>query len=125
MLAPFLDRFTQEELDALPFGVVQLDRRGRVLSINQYATAIADWNDSAAVGLDFFAEVCPAMRVADIVDRMHTGFASDHLDEMFPLTVMTDDGSLQALIRMYYASRTRTMWVFSANPDGSPYRLAA
>ena len=59
ILAPFLDRLTGAELDALPYGVFR--------------------------------------------------FTFTHSD--LPRTVQ---------IRMYYAARTDTIWIFTALPDGSP-----
>lgn len=54
---------TQAELDALPFGVITLDRRGKILRYNRAEEKIAQRSSLTTVGLDFFNDVAPCTNV--------------------------------------------------------------
>lgn len=120
MLAPFLDRLTNEELDAVPYGVIQLDAEGRILSYNKAEADDTGCAECPPVGRDYFSDVAPSAFVAEIFGRYVEAFSSHQMDEMFRFTFI--DGMLprSVMVRMYYASRTGTLWMFTANPDGSP-----
>ena len=119
MLAPFLDRLTDEELDAIPYGVIQLDAEGRVLSINRVEADELGWVDERPVGRDFFGDVAPSTFVAEVFGRYVEAFSSHHLDEMFRFTFSHGMMPRTVMMRMYYSARTGTIWIFTANPDGS------
>ena len=54
---------TREDLDALPYGVVTLDRRGTVLRYNRAEATFARRSQARTVGLNFFADVAPCANV--------------------------------------------------------------
>ncbi len=120
MLAPFLDRLTDEELDAIPYGVVQVDAEGRVLSINRAESDDLGWAHERPVGLDFFTDLAPSAFVAEVFGRYVEAFSSHQLDEVFRFTFTHGMMPRSVMMRMYYSARTGTVWIFTANPDGSP-----
>lgn len=119
MLAPFLDRLSDEELDALPYGVIQLDSRGRVLSYNRAETENIG-GSIRPLGRNFFADVCPSADAPEIHGRMQRGFEEQRLDDTFQYTFSCADIPRRVMVRMYYSVRTRSVWLFVAKPDGSP-----
>ena len=119
MLAPFLDRLSDEELDAIPYGVVQLNSEGRVLSFNRSESNELGWSNGRPLGLDFFDEVAPSAFVADVYGRFVNAFTTHHLDEIFRFTYGHLDMPRTVQMRMYFSPRTSTLWIFTANPDGS------
>jgi photoactive yellow protein len=54
---------TRERLDELPFGVVTLNRQGRILRYNRTEADLASRSATATIGLDFFADVAPCTNV--------------------------------------------------------------
>lgn len=124
-LAPFLDRLSPEQWDAVPLGVVQLDADGTIVSLNRIGADLCEWSRDQAVGCDFFLEVFPAACVAEIVDRFVSGFARRQLDETFRVTFLHGQVPRTAMVRMYFASITESIWIFCANPDGSQLQEAA
>ncbi len=120
MLAPFLDRLTDEELDAIPYGVVQLDAQGFVLSYNRAEMANALWNAQRPIGQDFFADIAPSARVPEIFGRFVDAFASQSCDDVFRFTYTCGDLPRTVRLRMYFSMRTDTIWLFTAAPDGAP-----
>lgn len=125
MLSPFLDRLTDEELDALPYGIVQLDADGRVVSYNRAEADDTGFTLQRPIGRDYFSDVAPSAFVVEIFGRYVEAFTSRHLDETFRFTFIHHMMPRTVQIRMFYSARTRTIWLFIANPDGSPLAHAA
>ncbi|WP_411281591.1 hypothetical protein [Gemmatimonas sp.] len=120
LLAPFLDHLTVEELDAVPYGVVQLDLDGRVLSYN---TAEAE-NVGAMprpLGRHFFFEVAPSANVPEFYGRFLEGVAAQRLDDTFNFTFSCALMPRRVMVRQYYSMRTGSVWLFVGQPDGSAF----
>jgi photoactive yellow protein len=62
-------RMTPEQLDALPFGVVTVDTRGKVVGYNDTESRMVGLPRTAVVGRNFFSEVAPCARVRDFEGR--------------------------------------------------------
>ncbi len=54
---------THEELDALPYGVITLDREGRILRYNYAEAKFARRTTAGTIGLGFFTDVAPCTNV--------------------------------------------------------------
>lgn len=119
MLAPFLDRLSAEELDALPYGVIQLDAWGRVLSYNRTESENIG-GSHRPLGRNFFVDVMPSANGPEIRGRFDRAFEEQRLDETFQYTFSCAEMPRRVMVRMYYSVRTRSLWLFVAKPDGSP-----
>ncbi len=62
---------SEAELDALPEGVIQLDRSGKILYYNHAQTELARRTATATVGLNFFTEVAPCAAVQAFQGRFN------------------------------------------------------
>ena len=58
-LATCLDELAPETLDQLEFGVIRMDRSGRVTAYNATEAEISGLAETDVVGKDFFAQVAP------------------------------------------------------------------
>lgn len=119
LLAPFLDNLTEEELDAIPYGIIQLDAGGFVRSYNR-AEAANVGGIPRPIGRHFFREVCPSSNGPELVDRFRRAISDRRLDETFAYTFSCGPLPRRVLVRMYYSVRTGSVWLFVAKPDGSP-----
>jgi photoactive yellow protein len=119
MVAPFLDRLTDEELDALPYGIVQLDAMGTVRSYN---AAEADNVGSATrpIGQNYFLDVYPSANAPEFYGRFLEAVDERKLDDTFLFTFSCMHPPRRVQVRMYYCVRTASTWVFTAQPDGTP-----
>lgn len=124
ILAPFLDRLTVEELDAIPYGVIQLDPTGAVLSYNRIEREQAG-GVPLPLGQNFFADVCPGARGPEFFGRFEEGVRAEKLDATFAFTFTGATSPRRVLLRMYYSVRSKSVWVFVAKPDGSPLMAPA
>lgn len=120
MLAPFLDRLTVEEMDAIPYGVVQLDRDGRVLSYNR-AEAENVGVMPRPLGQHFFFGVAPSANVPEFYGKFLEGVAQEKLDDTFSFTFSCALMPRRVMVRQYFSMRTGTVWLFVGQPDGSPF----
>lgn len=59
------DALSEEEFDQLPFGMIQLDRSGRILKLNAAESALGGVPKHDAIGRSFFEEVAPCTNVQE------------------------------------------------------------
>lgn len=123
MLAPFLDRLTDEELDALPYGVIQLDHEGFVISYNRAETDNVGFTDRP-IGRHYFFDAHPCTNVSEFYGRFLEGVTEQRLDDTFNFTYSCGELPRRVMVRQYYSMRTKSVWLFVAKPDGSPYDRA-
>ena len=76
-----------DELDALPIGVITLDRRGTVLRYNRTEAQYARRSTDSTLGKNFFTEIAPCTRVREFQGR-YDAFAAvnDNGYERFDFT---------------------------------------
>jgi photoactive yellow protein len=79
-LAEVVERLDASALDRLPFGVVRLDRHGRVVACNAAEAALAGRGAGAVLGLDFFADVAPFLAGPDQKGRIDAAIAAGAVD---------------------------------------------
>ncbi len=120
MLTPFLDHLTDDELDALPYGIVRLHPDGTVASYNR-AEAANLGIDRPPLGQHFFRDVALCADVPEFHGRFLVGVAEEKLDVTFTFTFSCTLLPRRVMVRMYYSVRTKSVWLFLANPDGSPF----
>lgn len=83
-----LAAFDRDRFDELPFGIIEVDRDGRVLTYNRWEEELAGRRREQTLGKLFFSEVAPCTGVAEfegrfraMVDRDET--AQEELDFVF------------------------------------------
>jgi photoactive yellow protein len=68
---------TGGDLDALPFGVIVVDRSGTILEYNAYERRLAEMGPKPIVGLNFFRDVAPCTAVQEFEGRFGSFLDSD------------------------------------------------
>jgi photoactive yellow protein len=119
LLTPFLDRLSDEELDVIPYGVVQLNASGLVLSYNK-AEADNTGSISRPIGRNFFLEVYSSANVPELWNRFRQAVIDRRVDDTFQYTFSCGPVPRRVQLRMYYSVRTKSVWLFVAKPDGTP-----
>lgn len=119
ILTPFLDRLSDEELDAIPYGIVELDAMGTVRSFNRAEADNCALTDRP-LGRNYFLDVAPSANAPEFYDRFLHAIASEALDEEFVFTFACAPLPRRVQVRLYYSKRTASLWIFTAKPDGSP-----
>ena len=84
-----LQQLDAEQLDGLPFGVITLDRRGRVVAYNDTESRMVGLPREAVIGRDFFGDVAPCAKVRAFEGRFNelvnssSGFPMTSFDFVF------------------------------------------
>jgi photoactive yellow protein len=112
------DVLTEDELDSLPVGMIQLDRDGTVLRFNQTESSLARVEKGDAVGKSFFDEVAPCTKVQEFHGKFVEGVQNRNLHTVFPYQFRFRDGRQKnVVISMFYSGSTETVWVLVQRPQ--------
>lgn len=112
------DVLTEDELDSLPVGMIQLDRNGTVLRFNQTESSLARVEKGEALGKSFFDEVAPCTKVQEFHGKFMEGVKNRNLHTVFPYQFRFRDGRQKnVMISMFYSASTETVWVLVQRPE--------
>jgi photoactive yellow protein len=100
LLRSEIGRMSAEQIDELPFGAIQLDDEGRVVSYNRYEEKLAKRDRNEVVGKNFFHDVAPCTRVRSFYGAFQEGIRRRELNEVFDFVFRFPHGERHVRIRM-------------------------
>ena len=103
---------TPTEVERLPFGAIQLDGDGRILTYNRAESELAGRDPKKVLGKNFFTEVAPCTNVQEFGGRFREGFARKELNAVFPYLFDFKMNPTEVWVRLFYSKETDTAWVF-------------
>ena len=106
------DRFTHAQLDALPFGAIQLDRDGVILRFNEYEANLSSRRAPETIGKNFFIDVAPCTNVREFHGRFVEGIETGRLQVTFPYRFAFKPVAREVDVTLFYSDGTETVWVF-------------
>lgn len=101
---------TEAELDALPFGILELDGRGTVMRINRTEGEIVGYDPASAVGKNFFTDIAPCADTPAFRGRFDQGVASGELKSTFEYRY---DGQRKASVWVHMMGRNNRFFVMA------------
>ena len=104
------DQLSPDELDALPYGMIQLDPHGRILRYSQVESRLSGYAATEVVGRHFFDEVAPCTHVREFYGRFREGVAAAQLDTVFNFRFALVPPR-DVRVHMFYSRVTRSVWV--------------
>jgi photoactive yellow protein len=107
-----VDTFTARELDALPFGAIQLDSEGTILQFNEYEANLSNRRAPDTIGRNFFTEVAPCTNVREFQGRFAEGIARRELHATFDYVFAFKPRPRNVRVTLYFSAATGTVWVF-------------
>lgn len=117
MAARVIDGLTEAELDALPFGAIQLDGKGTVLRYNRFECELARKEAANVIGRNFFADVAPCTEVSEFAGRFRQGVQEGELNAAFPFEFEFPWGKLRVTISLVCKGDVGCGWVFVTRRD--------
>lgn len=102
---------TDEELDALAFGAIELDRTGRILRYNAAEADISGRDQARMVGRDFFADVAPCTRSEAFEGRFRAGVKAGKMDVQFTYVLDHEMDATEVRVRMHTVEGKDSYWV--------------
>lgn len=115
-----VDNLETKDLDTLPFGLIQLDRNGRILKFNQTEAQLARINRDRQIGRSFFDEVAPCTKVREFYGRFQEGLKARALYETFGFVFKFDHGWRNVAITLFYSDKTDSVWVLISQTSVTP-----
>lgn len=106
-----LTRLGDAAIDALPFGVIELDRQGVVVAYNAYEAAAADRRAREVIGRRF-VDVAPCVRVKRFVDGSADAFSSRSADRVLRFIFPCHGALAVAAVRLFFDARRDRLWLF-------------
>ena len=113
-----IDRMSEQQLDALPFGAIRLDRDGKVLSYNMTESKLTGRDPKRVIGRNFFTEVAPCTNVQAFAGRFREGIAKKEMHVIFPYRFDFQMAPRDVSVTLFYAKATDTAWVFVRETAG-------
>ncbi len=114
------DAMTPDELDRLPYGMIQLDATGRILKYNAVESRLASLDQQSQIGKHFFTEVAPCTKVQAFHGRFKEGVLREQLDVTFKYHFAFKQSPRDVTVRLFYSRRTRSVWVMISDHEGKP-----
>jgi photoactive yellow protein len=106
-----LDSVSDEELDSLPYGVIQLDPTGTVLRYNAFEAGLSGLKKQNVVGKNFFKQIAPCTDLQQFHGRFSDGVAAGELHCTFRFHFAFKDRPCDVTVTLFYNDRDKTVWV--------------
>ena len=107
------------EIDALPYGMIQLDGGGRILKFNSVESRLASLPQQQQIGKHFFTEVAPCTKVQAFYGRFKEGVLQEQLDTTFSFHFAFKQNPRDVTVRLFYSKRTQSVWVMVSDKNGN------
>lgn len=107
-----IDSLSNQELDELPCGAIQLDAEGNILKFNDYESKLAQLNKDSVIGKNFFKDIAPCTDVQDFHGRFKEGVKKKELNTKFRYHFAFKQNPRNVLVNLFYSDITKTVWVF-------------
>jgi photoactive yellow protein len=107
-----IDRMSVQELDALPFGAIRLDRDGNILTYNMTESRLTGRDPKRVIGRNFFSDVAPCTNVQAFAGRFREGVAKKEMHAIFPYRFDFQMAPRDVTVTLFYSKQTETAWVF-------------
>lgn len=120
-LATLIESMTPQQRNALPFGVIRLDRHNTVLFYSESEARFSGMGERGQVGRNFFSDIAPCFANDDYLGRIENARADGQIDiEMGVIGDFADDDS-ELRVRVVSAP-DGGLWIFHARESS---RVAA
>ena len=106
-----LAHMSDAEIDDLAFGLVELDRDGKILRYNAAEADIAGLDQEGMVGRDFFKDVAPCTQTDVFEGRFRKGVEEGKLDIEFAYVFDHQMPQTQVRVHMKQSDTGDTYWV--------------
>ncbi|MBK1697359.1 hypothetical protein [Rhodovibrio salinarum] len=110
-LATRLDAMPQEQLDALPFGILKLDSAGRIVGYNRIESEIVEIDFARRINHNFFTEIAPCMDNPFFRGRFEEGIQEGGLALDFEFETDMDPRADHIRVRMLTSNTPNQYWV--------------
>lgn len=103
---------SDQDLDNLAFGAIQLDQDGMVLAYNAMEGEITGRNPQEVKGKNFFTEVAPCTQTPSFYGVFQRGVECGELNTLFDFVFDHEMQPTRVQVHMKRALQSNTYWIF-------------
>ncbi|MBK5930422.1 photoactive yellow protein [Halochromatium salexigens] len=107
-----LANMSDQDLDQLAFGAIQLDASGKVLQYNAAEGGITGRDPKSVIGKNFFEDVAPCTKSQEFQGRFKEGVANGNLATMFEYVFDYQMKPTKVKVHMKKALVDDSYWIF-------------
>lgn len=107
-----LAEMSNEELDELAFGAIELDEYGNILLYNAAESEITGRNPEDVVGKNFFTEVAPCTNRPEFYGQFAEGVKKGALNVLFEYTFDYQMKPTKVKVHMKKSMHKDSFWIF-------------
>ncbi len=107
-----LANMSDEQLDKVAFGAIQLDGSGKILQYNAAEGDITGRDPKSVIGKSFFTDVAPCTNSKEFKGKFDEGVKSGNLNTMFEYTFDYEMKPTKVKVHMKKALSGDSYWVF-------------
>lgn len=104
-------QMTREQLDELPYGVIELSSDGTILNYNVGESELSGRKPEKVIGKNFFTEVAPCTAVREFHGRFLDLIEHRAINHEFEFTFLFPSNSMKVNITMLFEQVENTVWV--------------
>ncbi|GAC1657453.1 MAG: hypothetical protein NVS9B15_18800 [Acidobacteriaceae bacterium] len=102
---------SEEDFDALPFGVIRINAAGEILQYNAFEAKLSGLSPVSVIGKNFFQDVAPCTDVQDFRGRFESAITEPLLNLQFAFTFPFSSGERRVFIHILAAPES-SFWIF-------------
>ncbi|MFP4061517.1 MAG: photoactive yellow protein [Halochromatium sp.] len=107
-----LANMSDEDLDKLAFGAIQLDASGKVLQYNAAEGGITGRDPKSVIGKNFFTDIAPCTQSKEFQGRFQEGVKNKNLHTMFEYVFDYKMQPTKVKVHMKQALIDDSYWIF-------------
>ncbi len=113
----------QAELDALPYGAIELSPTGTILQYSATEAKLSGRDPQKVLGRNFFTQVAPCTDVQEFAGKFRKGVAQKQLNEVIPFRFYFVSHTLDVWVRFFFSQATDSAWVLVQKRAPSDHEL--
>lgn len=115
-----LARMSEEELDALPFGLIRIDDEGRVQAYNAYEARASGFAARDVIGMRF-SDLAPCTLVKRFLDAVDLVKAHPDTHPVLRYLFPHHSALCVVSVRLFYDEEREQLWIFVSKREGSQH----
>lgn len=112
-----LAAMSREELDALPFGAIGLDRERRIAVFNSFEGEASTYFPASVIGAKF-SDIAPCSAVKEFAAAIEQGYAGRNVDRVLRFVFPHHGARALVSVRVYCDHHADRLWIFVSKARG-------
>lgn len=118
-----LQNLTLEEIDSLPFGVIEVDSLGTILKFNQTEAELAKKNKEEVIGKNFFNDIAPCAKTPEFYGKFLEGVKNKNLNVMFEYVFDSKNSATKVKVHMKRSTFNENIYYIFIKRLNSDFKL--